>query len=203
LSSLSRTYKTITDDILLFSEPPRTIQRPNDELKKADLASIRSALSRGDLDEADARARMAVLSFPDSSDVLSLDSEVAERVQKDGQIKLWLSEAEEHLGMHNWKAAIRLFNSAHQLEPGRDAIRARIGEAFLAWAEELQPRDLRAALKLAESALTFAPDSAKARRLRAELAESYRSQAVATAVANAKEHEATSGFEIGERTIRA
>src|SRR4029434_1144987 len=60
LSSLSRTYKTITDDIVLFSEPPRTIQRPNDELKKADIASIRSALSRGDLEEADARARMAV-----------------------------------------------------------------------------------------------------------------------------------------------
>jgi outer membrane protein assembly factor BamD (BamD/ComL family) len=203
LASLSRTFKTITDDILLLSEPPETTQRPNDALKQADIASIRSALSRGDLEEADARVKMAVLSFPDSSDVLSLDSEVAEQVRKDSQIKHWLAEAEEHLVKHNWKAAIRLFNSAHQMDPGRGAIRERIGEAFLAWAEELQHRDLRAALKLAESAVTFAPDSTKARKFRTELTDSYRSHAVSKAVANAKEHEAKGDFSMAERTIRS
>jgi len=203
LSSLSKTLKTITDDILLLCEPSKTVSPLDDAIRAKDIALIRSALSRRDLEEAEARAKMAVLCFPDSDEVSSLDSEVSEEVRKDAQIKHCLVEAEEHLRKHEWKTAIDLFNSAHQLDPGRHAIRERIGEAYLSWAEELQHKDLGVALKLAESAVTLIPDNAWAREFRAKLIESYRSHAVATAMANANEHEAKGAFSMAEDVIRA
>jgi TolA-binding protein len=203
LSSLSKTHQAITEEIILLCDQTRAPRPQDDALKETDIASIRSALSRGDLEEAEGRAKMALLSFPTSSEVQDLDSEVAGEIRKETQIKQALEDAEKHLAEQNWKAAIRLFNSVLQLDPARDSIRGRIGKAFLSWADELRHRDLRAALKLAETAATFAPDNSMVRKLRAQITEDYRAYAVAKAMNLAKEHEAKGEYPEAEKAIRA
>jgi outer membrane protein assembly factor BamD (BamD/ComL family) len=203
LSSLSLVVREITQGTALVSDPPTPLARFDEAVKRADLASIRSALSRNELEEAEARAQMAVLSFPNADDVLGLESEVREQIRKDNQIRVLLDEAEDHLSRHNWKTAIRLFNSASRLDPGRDAIKKRIAEAFRSWAEELRHEDLRAALKLAETAVSFDPESTVAQKLRSDLADGYRTHTVAQAMSAANDCEAKGDLSRAFEVIRS
>jgi tetratricopeptide (TPR) repeat protein len=187
VATLTKTHDVLAKELDSYEAQRIPRKQLDESVRVADIAAIQGYLVVGNLEEAALQSNLALLAFPGRPELLALEAEILEKIERSGHLDPLLSQAEQHRRRRQWEKAIEAYKAAIDLDPGNATVRKQMAQVYAAWAADLPPANRKSALTLLETGLTLDASNTEILELRSKLLQSLTTENVDRAINRARE----------------